>query len=304
MSHKTLDTLIEDIHGVIDGNGGWDKTVNEYFLKQLGGTLNSKFNPSSSYKPGLRVSNLGTPCERKLWYSINGHTKASSTSPTLKLLFMYGDILEDLLMSLCVAAGHKVEGAQDALTIDGLKGHRDCVIDGVTVDIKSASAYNFDKFKFSTLRTDDTYGYISQLSSYVYAAKDDPLVTDKVNGAFLVINKSTGELALDSYDFTYELSNKLEEVATKRAMIKDPTPPAILYYPEPDGYWKGKRDNDDNFIPNGNMKLPKGCMFCPNIITCWPEAKAYNKGYKDIIYTTVVNPPKNKYGGQHKEVDL
>ena len=133
-------------------------------------------------------------------------------------------------MSLCVAAGHKVEGAQDALTIDGLKGHRDCVIDGVTVDIKSASAYNFDKFKFSTLRTDDTYGYISQLSSYVYAAKDDPLVTDKVNGAFLVINKSTGELA--------------------------------------------------------------------------PEAKAYNKGYKDIIYTTVVNPPKNKYGGQHKEVDL
>jgi hypothetical protein len=43
------------------------------------------------------------------------------------------------------------------------------VIDGVTVDVKSASKYGFEKFLKHNLREDDPFGYISQLSSYVYA---------------------------------------------------------------------------------------------------------------------------------------
>jgi hypothetical protein len=84
----------------------------------------------------------------------------------------------------------------------------DAVIDGVTIDVKTASPYSFNKFKEGNLRNEDPFGYISQLSSYVYAARDDDVVTDKKRGAFLVINKVSGEMVLDVYDLTEELAKK------------------------------------------------------------------------------------------------
>ena len=49
-------------------------------------------------------------------------------------------------------------------------------------------------------------------SSYVYAGKDDPLVTDKTHGAFLAVDKVSGEMCLDVYDFTKDLSTKQAEM--------------------------------------------------------------------------------------------
>ena len=81
------------------------------------------------------------------------------------------------------------------LAVHGIKGHRDAVIDGITIDVKSASRYGMQKFKDISYRDDDPYGYISQLSSYVYAGKDDPLVTDKRRVPFLSYRKDSFELA-------------------------------------------------------------------------------------------------------------
>ena len=83
-------------------------------------------------------------------------------------------MIEELALTVAMAAGHDVKGQQGKLNVHGIKGHRDAVIDGMTVDVKSASPYAFKKFKDGTLRDDDPFGYISQLSSYVYAGKDDP----------------------------------------------------------------------------------------------------------------------------------
>ena len=98
------------------------------------------------------------------------------------------------------------------LNVHGIRGHRDAVIDGMTVDVKSCSPFAFKKFRDGELRDNDPFGYISQLSSYVYAAKDDPLVTDKNRGAFLAIDKVNGEICLDVYDFSNELSTKQTEM--------------------------------------------------------------------------------------------
>ena len=301
---KDISTLVDDIYAVVEGNGGWDETINEHFIKKLGVTLSDRLNPKGAYKPTLRVSNLGSPCEAKLWYSINEPNEGSTLASSTRLLFLYGDILEDLLISLCEAAGHEVTGLQDTLKVAGLTGHRDCVIDGVTVDIKSASNYNFDKFKFGTLRGDDTYGYISQLSSYVYAGAEDPLVRDKSNGAFLVINKTSGEVVLDTYDLTEEIKNKEEEVNQKRAMVKAPKPPKKAFSPTPDGYYVGKKA-DGVFKANGNMKLNMKCNFCDFKKKCFPNIKGYDKGrYGTLYLTEVSSPPKNKYRKVHTEVEI
>jgi hypothetical protein len=276
---KTIDTLVDDMYAVVDRNGGWDATVSHLFSETLSKTVESRLEATDEErKPTLRMSNLGTPCARKLYYYLNDVEGEPLRSET-KLKFLFGDILEDLLVALATAAGHKVEGAQDTMEIDGIKGHRDCVIDGVTVDIKSASSFAFTKFQSNSLRSNDSFGYISQLSSYVYAGKNDPLVTDKTGGAFLVIDKQHGKMCLDYYDFTEELKTKAEEVSICKAIEAHTTPPERGFKPQPDG-------------KSGNMKLAMNCSYCMYKKECWPEVRTFLYSTGPRYLTTVANLPK------------
>lgn len=276
---KTIDTLVDDIYQVVERNGGWDATVSHLFADTLTSTVSSRLEPEEEErKPSLRMSNIGHPCKRKLWYDLNSD-ESEEIRPDTKLKFLFGDILEDLLIALAVAAGHEVTGTQDEMNIGDIKGHRDCVIDGVTVDIKSASSFAFKKFQGNRLREDDAFGYISQLSSYVYAAKDDPLVTDKTGGAFLVIDKQHGYICLDYYDLTPEVANKASEVDLTISIVSKPTPPERGFAPQPDG-------------KSGNMKLGVNCSYCIHKHTCHPDLRTflYSTGPR---YLTTVNKTPN-----------
>lgn len=209
------------------------------------------------------MSNLGSPCPRKLWYSINKSDEAEPLRPDTRIKFLYGDILEALIISLAKAAGHDVQGEQDTLSIGGIKGHRDCVIDGITVDVKSASGFGFSKFEKGNLRADDPFGYISQLSSYVYAGhKDNPDGVHPTIGAFLVIDKQSGRLCLDVYEFKGELEGKEEEVEALKTMVAQDTPPDRSFVPVADG-------------GSGNTKLPVNCSYCDFKYTCWPNLRVF-----------------------------
>ena len=129
-----LSTLVEDIYKVVEDRGGWDKAVNDFFKEQVGATTWRRLAEPEEERGTLRMSSIGQPCERKLWYSVNAYKEGEPLRPETRIKFLYGDILEDLLLSLAVAAGHTVQGHQDELTIAGIKGHRDAVIDGVTVE--------------------------------------------------------------------------------------------------------------------------------------------------------------------------
>jgi len=279
---KSLDTLVADINAVIDGKGGWDSAVNEFFSSSVGKTtakrLGSEEDPNA-WKPGLRMSNLGTPCRRKLWYSINNPEGGEVLAPSTKFKFLFGDILEDLMISLAMAAGHEVTGMQDTMEIEGIKGHRDCVIDGVTVDVKSASSFGFKKFKEHGLRGDDPFGYIQQLSSYVYASKDDPLVTDKKHGAFLVVDKQHGHICLDKYNFTEELKGKQEFVKSLKEEVGQKVAPKQGF----EAVNEGK---------SGNKKLGTNCSYCDYKKVCWPTVRTFIYARGPVFLTTVKNLPK------------
>ena len=73
---------------------------------------------------------------------------------------------------------------QKEIDIEGIKGHMDCKIDDIVVDVKSASGFSFSKFRQGILREDDPFGYIAQLTAYEEAE-------GTTDSGFLVINKET-----------------------------------------------------------------------------------------------------------------
>lgn len=222
---KDITTLVSDMEEVIYGLKGWDYLVGQDMGTRIAQLAKSRFDKPQEPRGYLSMSSLGTPCDRKLWYKINQTDNAIPLRANALLKFFYGDMIEELALSIAQQAGHTVEGQQDKMEAHGIKGSRDCVIDGMTVDVKSASPYSFKKFQEGNLRDQDPFGYISQLSSYVYAAKDDPLVTNKTHGAFLVIDKVNGHICLDMYDFTEEMKTKEEEITRIKEMVKTKTPP-------------------------------------------------------------------------------
>ena len=276
---KSINTLVEDIEAVVKGKGGWTKAVNDYFKYTIGEAAERRLTPSTEPRTkSLRMSNIGTPCKRKLWYYLNLPEHEQDLPANVHLKFFFGDLIESLMLSLAKAAGHTVEGEQDEIIVDGIVGHRDAVIDGVTVDVKSASTMAFQKFKKNGLRADDPFGYIKQLTGYVYGGKDDPLVTDKRGGAFLVMDKQHGHLALDYYDLEYELELFPSVITSAKVLSTMKVEPYREWEPIPEG-------------KSGNMKLPAACSYCDYKWTCWPGLRGFAYANGPTYLTKVVKAP-------------
>lgn len=279
MTSKSLDTIVEDICRVIEGKGGWDATITEFLSTSIANVAEARFSQEQVPRNYLSLSGLGSPCDRRMWYKINLTEKSEPLSAEALGTFFYGDLLEALVLSLAKAAGHTVEGMQDKVSVFGIPGSRDAVIDGVTVDVKSASKYGFEKFRNHRLREDDPFGYISQLSSYVYAGKTDPLVKNKTEGAFLVVQKDRFKLCLDKYDFTEEIAKKEEEVARVKKLVAGPIP-------------------EDRIPPvpqsktSENTVLSTTCGYCDFRKVCWPEARTFLYSTGPVYMVDVVNEPR------------
>lgn len=264
---------------MIEGKGGWDATVTEFFSTTLASVAEARFSQEQQPRDYLSLSALGSPCDRKLWYRINQIKDSQPLSPEAIGTFFYGDLIEALVLSLAKAAGHKVEGMQDRVSVFGVSGQRDAIIDGVTVDVKSASKHGFEKFRSHNLREDDPFGYISQLSSYVYAGKDDPLVKNKTEGAFLVVQKDRFKLCLDRYDFTEEISKKEEEIERIKKMVAGKIPEDRI---EPVPQSK----------TSPNTQLSTTCGYCEFRKVCWPEARTFLYSTGPAYLVDVVNEPR------------
>jgi hypothetical protein len=148
---------VDDIYALFEGHECSEERLKEFGEKLalvVGGRLREY---SNSRSPTLRMSNLGKP-DRQLWYELNSDGGKEELSPATKIKFLYGDILEALLLFLAAEAGHTVTSEQATVEVDGIVGNNDTVIDGVVVDCKSASTYAFKKFKHGTLAYDDPIG--------------------------------------------------------------------------------------------------------------------------------------------------
>lgn len=212
------------------------------------------------------MSNFGTTCERKLWYSVNRAQSARDFLGHTRLKFLYGDILEELVLSLASEAGHSVEGRQDILDLHGVLGHRDAVIDGVVVDVKSANGRSFQKYKKTPEEIRDDIWlapYYTQLQLYLEASKNDPLVTAKGTAGFLTVDQEMGHIQLSLMPKSRE--NWVTKIAAKKAMLANPEPPPRAFQDEPDGL-------------SGNRKLCTYCSYCQFNKECW-------KGVRTFLYS-------------------
>ena len=277
---KNLSTLIDDIYQTITDITNGDKQIPDDLIDDLGkkiaATIKTWATPQHHNKFKLRMSNVGRPA-RQLYYS-QKDTRPITHHPSTQIKFLYGHILEDLLIFLTKLSGHKVTDEQKEVNVKGVIGHMDCKIDGEVIDIKTASKFGFQKFKYGTLREDDPFGYISQLAGYERAEGTE-------NGGFLAMNKESGELALYQPE---ELDKpNVQSLISKilKVLLSFNKPPEKCYQPIPSG-------------TKGNMKLPVGCVYCPHKIECNKDTND-GKGLRLFKYargieylTTVVVPPK------------
>jgi hypothetical protein len=262
-----IDNLIPDIYKLLaSGSFELDAT-------RLGEKIADRFKASKD-NDTLRMSNFGTPCDRKLWYTVNKAGVAEPIPPYARLNFLLGDIIEEVVLALAKQAGHEVTGEQDVLKVCGIKGHRDAIIDGVLVDVKSANGRSVEKFKQHKVKEDDPFGYYDQLSLYHHASKGDVSVKDEA--AFLAVDKERGHLYLDKYKIEERDWDK--EVVAKKAMLADPIPPARGFAAQP-------------YNKAGNMKLCVACAYCPFKKECWPGLRSFAYSTGPVHLTKVVKEP-------------
>lgn len=251
-----LDTLVDDIYGQL-GKLSEGKEFNlsdedlDFTVDRIKDSLRSWARPSERNSEFiLRMSNVGRPT-RQLWYQQNMPTESSEPLPSTQIKFLYGHILEEILLMLVRAAGHKVTDEQKEVEVRGVKGHIDCKIDGEVVDIKTASKFSFNKFREGRLAEDDPFGYMSQLAGYEEAEKSS-------EGGFLVINKESGELCLYRPE-ELDKPNIVSKIQTAKKSLRLASPPPRCYESVPDG-------------KKGNMKLYRTCTYCPYKFECYKDA--------------------------------
>lgn len=283
---KQIETLVDDIYQIFreDTPPTIPEEATRTFGQRLGQILAERIS-ERSYTPYLRLSNLGTKCNRKLWYSINAQDQAEPLSPATRIKFLIGDISEALLLFFAKISGHTVEHEQAEVEFHGVRGHIDGVVDRMVLDCKSASSQSFSKFQDGLTGERDDFGYLTQLQTYNRVSKEIGLVDDGSKAAFLVLDKQHGHITLDihpSDDVDYK-----KVIDDKRSIISNPEPPERAFTPVSDG-------------KSGNHKLATVCSYCEFKHTCWPGVRTFLYSNGPRFLTTVSRLPNvievDRYG--------
>lgn len=222
----------------------------------------------------LRFSALGKP-DRQVWFEahpIPGGKEPLTSQTYLK--FMYGDIIEQMLLFLTKEAGHSVEAEQAEVEVDGVFGHIDAIIDGVVVDVKSASPFGYKKFKENSILADDPFGYVHQLSGYA------TVLTPGREAAWLANDKVAGDVCVTYLSAPVIAHHKPEErIKELREVIAMEEPPELCHQPIADG-------------KSGNMRLPTACSYCAHKHRCHPGLRTFLYSTGPRFLTTVAKLPE------------
>lgn len=280
MSLREPQKIVEDIYSQIDKLNDGPLDISEDLIEEFGESIKDVIRswsvPQQRDGFALRMSNIGKPM-RQLWFDKNSKINNNKILPSTFIKFLYGHLLEELVLLLTKMSGHEVTDQQKEIEVSGIKGHMDCKIDGEVVDIKSASGFSFSKFSKGLLSDEDPFGYLAQLAAYEHAEGTN-------NGGFLAINKETGELAFYQPEELDKPNVKLriKDLKHKLDLVN---PPELCYDPIPEG-------------KSGNMRIAKNCVYCPHKFECHKDSNdgeglrvfKYSKG--PMYFTKVVKKPK------------
>lgn len=280
---KSTDTLVDDIYKLMESHEA-DPEVNveeeiEKFGEAVKDLMRAQFGRDKMEdKRTLRLSNIGRT-DRYLWNVVAG-TEKEKILPHTYVKFLYGHLIEEMLLFLTRMAGHEVTDEQKHCEVEGIRGSMDCKIDGVVTDVKSASSFGFKKFRDGSLLHDDPFGYVDQIRAYAHSEGATEI-------GWLAMDKTNGHLTYLKYDMT---DPKVEEVLefggsiTDRVkhlkeMVKKPEPDTYCYNPKPDG-------------KAGNMELAMGCSYCQYKRHCYPDLRVFQYSHKPKFLCKVVKEPK------------
>lgn len=261
-----MSTLVNDIYKVlVDGCKVSDAEAEEFgteIASLIKNRLEERTQPARDFT--LRMSNIGKGA-RQLWYD-KRYGKEEELPPATIFKFIYGDLIEALLLFLARVSGHAVTARQAEVDVSGIKGHIDADIDGVTVDVKSASTYSFRKFADGSLIDNDAFGYIEQLAGYAKARNTDGafLAADKQNGFITYLPFSQGELEA--------VVNVPERIAYLKEAVNSDVEPERCYEDEEEG-------------KSGNRALGINCSYCSHKHRCWADANG-GLGLRTFRYST------------------
>jgi hypothetical protein len=270
-----IQTLIADIQRVLRTKGWVTETLAEEFGRTVGSSLKEQFAPRDA-KPTLRLSRMGPQCPCALWHSIHHPELAEELPPWAEFKYSFGHIIEAQAIMLAKAAQHEVTGEQDELVVDGITGHRDCVIDGCVVDVKSTSSMGFKKFKDGSIGQSDTFGYLEQLDGYLVGSANDPLVRTKDRAYLLAIDKQLGHMCL--YEHRIREALIRERIKEYKQIIDADRPPTCLCKTVPDG-------------KSGNIRLDLKASYSPFKHSCFPTLRTFLYATGPVYLTKVIRRP-------------
>jgi hypothetical protein len=259
--------LVEDIYKYLESYSEVPQEAAEELAQAIKTVVVAKL--QHFRKPSLSMSSIGKP-PRRLYMDLHHVVKPDGAA---RLKFLYGDIIEALVLWLCKQAGHTVTDQQKTVECEGVTGSIDALIDGVLCDVKSCSAQSFLKFKDGKLPTQDSFGYLPQISGYRTCLKQDSCF-------FLAVDKVTGEITTYYPDPEFDLPDidKVIEVA-KKASTEYPQEPCAKPIP---------------FGKSGNEVVASCCKLCPHLFKCFPNAKEYKYSTGSEYFTKIVREPKVK----------
>jgi hypothetical protein len=273
---KNISTLVADIHEVIDegvvegARLDMGADITHSYGKQFGARKERKREDKT-----LFFSEISDPCVRRLWYKYHSPSIGEPLSATSRIKFMYGDVLESLVLQLAQDAGHSVtnkqEGVEYVHTDSGwrVRGRIDAIIDNVVVDVKSVT--KFSVMKFEEGLKDDPFGYYGQLNGYATVLKSSDM-------GFLTIEKELGHI--DYHPFKQDTEAFAHTFARGVRAVDADSPIASPLATVPQSK------------TSKNEKLCVTCSYCPYKKECHPDVRAFSYAGKVEWLTKVVDTPR------------
>jgi hypothetical protein len=272
-----IETLVQDINAFVLKNhtdtalfgGGIGDLVKDGYVRQL--KKRDKVRDAKT----LYFSELGDTCPRRMWFKYHKPNIGEALRSETKIKFIYGDMLEALVLQLARDSGHSVEREQEVVEyVDDATGWRvrgriDAVIDGHVVDVKSVTKQSERKFHDGLV--DDPFGYYGQLNGYANVLKSKEM-------GFLTIQKELGHI---NY-FPFGSDDKVFNHTVNRAIksVDRDTPIDDVLSPVAQS------------ATSKNKKLCTTCSYCPFKRECFPALRAFAYSNKVEFLTEVVDVPR------------
>lgn len=273
---KNINTLIKDVQDVLRTN---NRLLADHLSEDIVGEVRPRIHAAFTDKDfggALRLSAMGEKCPRQLWASVHAPSFQEPLPAHARLKYTYGHLIEALLIALAKAAGHEVTGEGDVLYVDGVKGHRDCVIDGCVVDVKSASSLGYLKFKDKSISTNDPFGYLDQLDGYLVGSQRDDLVRVKDRAYLWACDKTLGHMCL--YEHRIRPDRIRARIAEYQGIVASNEPPKCTCRTVADG-------------KSGNLKLDMRASYNPYKWFCNPNLRCFLYASGPVYLTKVVRTP-------------